>query len=555
RKELAGAPELLELPLDHPRPAVASYRGATVELDIDADLHRALLSFAQGSGATLFMVLHSAVAALLSRLGAGTDIPIGTAVAGRSDEALDDLVGFFVNTLVLRTDVSGDPTFRQLLARVRETDLAAYAHQDTPFERAVEAAQATRVLSHTPLFQVSLNLEDGTAITPDMPGLQVRPEPVGVQAAKSELVFGLTEQKTAAGDPAGLTGVLTYATDLFERTSAEALADRLVRTLRTIAADPDRTIGNAEILAEQERRELLDRRNATEREVPALTMPELFEAQAARAPQADAVVYEDTTLSYGELDRRANQLARLLISHGVGPERLVALAMPRSIEMVVAALALHKAGGAYLPIDPDYPADRIRYMLTDADPVCVLTTTAVELPATGHPRIHLNGDETTQHLPDGPISDDERLARLELHHPAYVIYTSGSTGRPKGVVVTHTGIASLSAAQAEHLHVGPQSRTLQFAALSFDAAAWELIMALTHGATLVLAPPARLATGDELTRLLTEQRVTHATLPPAVLGVLPPGGLPDGMTLIVAGEACPPEQVGRWSTGRRMINA
>ncbi|MEV5598206.1 amino acid adenylation domain-containing protein, partial [Streptomyces sp. NPDC052496] len=286
RKELTGAPELLELPLDHPRPPVATHHGATVALDIDAELHRALLSVAQESGATLFMVLHTALAALLSRLGAGTDIPIGTAVAGRSDEALDDLIGFFVNTLTLRTDLSGDPTFRQLLARVRETDLTAYAHQDTPFERVVEAAGVARALSHTPLFQVSLNLEDGTAISPDLPGLQVRPEPVGVQAAKSELVFGLSEQHTADGEPAGLTGVLTYATDLFERTGAEALAGRMVRMLRSIVADPDRTVGSAEVLTQEERQELVHVRNATQQVVPALTMPQLFEAQAQRAPDA-----------------------------------------------------------------------------------------------------------------------------------------------------------------------------------------------------------------------------------------------------------------------------
>ncbi|PBC85802.1 MULTISPECIES: non-ribosomal peptide synthetase [unclassified Streptomyces] len=559
RKELSGAPELLELPLDRPRPAVASHRGATVELSIDAELHRALLSFAQGSGATLFMVLHSAVAALLSRMGAGTDIPIGTAVAGRSDEALDDLVGFFVNTLVLRTDVSGDPTFRQLLARVRETDLAAYAHQDTPFERAVEAAQVTRVLSHTPLFQVSLNLEDGTAITPDLPGVQVRPEPVGVPAAKSELVFGLTERHTTAGEPAGLTGELTYATDLFERAGAEALAGRLIRMLRTIAADPDRRVGSAEILAEEERRELLVTRNATEQAVPALTMPQLFEAQAAQAPDAEAVVYEDTTLTYGELDRRANQLARLLITHGVGPERLVALAMPRSADMITAALAIHKAGGAYLPIDPDYPTDRITYMLTDAHPVCILTesTTAGRLPETTCPQLVLDNPTTTArlaHLPDTPVTDTERTTPLHLHHPAYLIYTSGSTGRPKGVLVTHTGIASLATAQTHHLNTGPTSRTLQFASLSFDAATWEIIMALTHGATLVMAPPTRL-TGDELTTLLHQQHITHATLPPAILATLPDNTLPADMTLIVAGEACPPEQTARWSTGRHMINA
>ncbi|MFJ5673676.1 amino acid adenylation domain-containing protein [Streptomyces sp. NPDC093097] len=556
KKELAGAPELLELPLDRPRPAVAGHRGATVELALDAELHRGLLSFAQNSGVTLFMVLHTAVAVLLSRMGAGTDIPIGTAVAGRSDEALDDLVGFFVNTVVLRTDVSGNPTFRELLGRVRETDLAAYAHQDVPFERVVDAAGVTRVLSHTPFFQVALNLEDGTAITPAMPGLQVRPEPIGAQGAKSELVFGLSERRTATGEPAGLTGELVYATDLFEHRSAEALAERLVRMVRTLVADPDRAVGEVEILTAGERQQLLNGRNATGCSVPGLTMPELFAAQVARTPEAEAVVFEDTVVSYRELDERANRLARLLIGRGVGPERLVALAMPRSADMVVAAVAIHKAGGAYLPIDPDYPADRIAYMLDDADPTCIITTSGVDLPATSHPRVLLDGTEaTTGDLPTGPVQDGERMAPLELHHPAYVIYTSGSTGRPKGVIVTHTGIASLAEAHTRHLDVQPGSCILQFASLSFDAATWELIMALTHGATLVMAPPARLAMGEPLTKLLTEQRVTHATLPPAVLGVLPAGGLPEGMTLVVAGEACPPEQVGRWSVGRRMINA
>ncbi|MFI0982766.1 amino acid adenylation domain-containing protein [Streptomyces sp. NPDC021093] len=555
RKELNGAPELLELPLDRPRPAVASHRGATERFVLDAELHSRIVELARACDVTVFMVLHAAVAALLSRLGAGKDIPIGTAVAGRSDEALDDLIGFFINTLVLRTDVSGDPTFRELLSRVRETDLDAYAHQDIPFERVVHAAGVTRTLSHTPFFQVSLNLEESAGDAPAMPGLRVESQPVGLDAAKSELVFGLTEQYSAAGEPAGFAGQLTYATDLFESASAEALAERLVRLVRAVVAEPDQTVGSAEILGDEERRELLDGRNATEQQVPALTMPELFEAHVARDPEAAAVVFEGTVLSYGELDRRANRLARLLVSRGVGPERLVALAVPRSAELVVAALAVHKAGGAYLPIDPDYPADRIGYMLTDAAPACVLTTSGVELPATSCPRVLLDDHDATRDLADGPVSDAERLAPLDLHHPAYVIYTSGSTGRPKGVIVTHTGIASLSAAHGAHLDVTERSRVLQFAALSFDAAAWELIMALTHGAALVLAPSARLAADGELTALLTEQRVTHATLPPAVLGVLPPGSLPQDMTLIVAGEACPPEQVGRWSAGRRMVNA
>ncbi|WUI73714.1 amino acid adenylation domain-containing protein [Streptomyces sp. NBC_00400] len=559
RKELSGAPELLELPLDRPRPAVAGHHGATEHFTLDAELHAQLVELARACDVTVFMVLQAGLAALLSRLGAGTDIPIGTAVAGRTDEALDDLVGFFINTLALRTDVSGDPTFRQLLARVRETDLAAYAHQDIPFERVVDAAGVARALSHTPFFQVSLNLEESGGDTPVLPGLRVESHPVGLDAAKSELVFGLAEQHTAAGEPAGLTGTLTYATDLFESASAEAVAQRFVRILRAFATEPDKAVGSAEILTAAEYQELVHGRNATGRAVPALTMPELFEAQAARTPQAEAVVYEDTVLTYGELDRRANQLARLLITHGVGPERLVALAMPRSADMITAALAIHKAGGAYLPIDPDYPTDRITYMLTDAAPTCVLTesTTAGHLPQVPCPQLVLDNAAITARLtelPDTPVTDDERTTPLDLHHPAYLIYTSGSTGRPKGVLVTHTGIASLATAQTQHLAIGPTSRTLQFASLSFDAATWEIIMALTHGATLVTAPPTRL-TGDELTTLLNQQHITHATLPPALLATLPDNSLPTDMTLIVAGEACPPEQTGRWSTGRHMINA
>ncbi|WP_336054862.1 condensation domain-containing protein, partial [Streptomyces sp. CA2R101] len=215
-----------------------------------------------------------------------------------------------------------------LLARVRETDLAAYAHQDTPFERVVDAAGVARALSHTPFFQVSLNLEESAADAPVLPGLRVESHPVGLDAAKSDLVFGLTERRTAAGEAAGLTGTLTYATDLFESASAEAIAQRFLRILRAFVAEPDKAVGGAEILTAAEYQELVHARNATEQVVPALTMPQLFEAQADRAPDAEAVVYEDTTLTYGELDRRANQLARLLITHGVGPERLVALAMP-----------------------------------------------------------------------------------------------------------------------------------------------------------------------------------------------------------------------------------
>ncbi|UYB44836.1 amino acid adenylation domain-containing protein [Streptomyces sp. Je 1-4] len=553
QQQLAGAPELLELPLDHPRPAAASHQGATVRYTVDAELHQRLVKLARDCDATVFMVVQAGLAVLLSRLGAGTDIPVGTAVAGRTDEALDDLVGFFVNTLVLRTDLSGDPTFRELLARVRDTDLAAYAHQDVPFERVVEAVNPGRSLSHTPLFQVLLTLQSNADSTFSIPGVEASFGDVATGVAKVDLTFYLEERYTPRQAPAGMVGEIQYAVDLFREESAQILAQRLVRVLEAVTAAPDRAVSQAPVLDAAEHRQLIVERNATGRAVPPATMPELFETWVANDPQAPAVVFEDLVLSYAEVAERANRLARLLVQQGVGPERVVALAVPRSPEMVVAALAVHKAGGAYLPVDPEYPAERIAYMLDDARPTCLLTLTGVALPETGCPRLLLDDPAVVAALNEQPATP--LAPRAGLQHPAYVIYTSGSTGRPKGVEVTHAGVASLAATHAEAFAVGPRSRVLQFASLSFDAAAWELIMALTTGAALVVAPAPRLAPGEPLARLLAEQRVTHATLPPAALGVMAPDSLPAGMTLVVAGEACAPELVGRWSAGRRMVNA
>ncbi|MCR8574596.1 non-ribosomal peptide synthetase [Streptomyces sp. Isolate_219] len=553
QEQLAGAPELLELPLDHPRPAAASHQGATVRYTVDAELHQRLVELARHCDATVFMVVQAGLAVLLSRLGAGSDIPVGTAVAGRTDEALDDLVGFFVNTLVLRTDLSGDPTFRELVARVRDTDLAAYAHQDVPFERVVEAVNPGRSLSHTPLFQVLLTLQSNADSTFSIPGVEASFGDVATGVAKVDLTFYLEERYTPQQAPAGMVGEIQYAVDLFREESAQVLAQRLVRVLEAVTAAPDRAVSQAPVLDAAEHRQLIVERNATGRAVPPATMPELFETWVANDPQAPAVVFEDLVLSYAEVAERANRLARLLVQQGVGPERVVALAVPRSPEMVVAALAVHKAGGAYLPVDPEYPAERIAYMLDDARPTCLLTLTGVALPETGCPRLLLDDPAVVAALNEQPATP--LAPRAGLQHPAYVIYTSGSTGRPKGVEVTHAGVASLAATHAEAFAVGPRSRVLQFASLSFDAAAWELIMALTTGAALVVAPAPRPAPGEPLARLLAEQRVTHATLPPAALGVMAPDSLPAGMTLVVAGEACAPELVGRWSAGRRMVNA
>ncbi|HEV3075072.1 MAG TPA: condensation domain-containing protein, partial [Thermoanaerobaculia bacterium] len=353
RDALAGLPAELNLPTDRARPAEQSGRGATLGFALAADLHARLLALARGHGVSLFMVLQAGLAALLSRLGAGEDIPLGSPIAGRTDEALDELVGFFVNTLVLRIDTAGDPSFADLLARVRAADLAAYQHQELPFERLVEALNPARSLARHPLFQVMLVLQNQAAPELGLPGLTATPEPLASRTTKFDLTLSLAEQRAAGGAPGGLVGAIEYATDLYDQTTIEALAARLSRLLEAAAADPDQPIGRLELLALAERRQLLEDWNATAHPVPEACLPALFEAQVARTPAAPALVYEDQRLSYAALNAAANRLAHHLIALGVGPESQVGLCLERSIEMVVALLGILKAGAAYLPLDPD----------------------------------------------------------------------------------------------------------------------------------------------------------------------------------------------------------
>ncbi|MFJ2746377.1 condensation domain-containing protein, partial [Streptomyces sp. NPDC087440] len=350
--QLAHLPEQLALPTDGRRPAVASYQGDSLTFALDADLHRRLVGLARESGASVFMVVQAAFAALLSRLGAGTDIPIGSPVAGRTDEALDDLVGFFVNTLVLRTDLSGDPTFRELLDRVRETDLAAYAHQDVPFEYLVEVLNPVRSMARNPLFQVALAFQNQDQSDLRLPGLALSTEQSQGAAAKFDLSLGLTERFDGDGVPAGLEGGFEFATDLFDRVTVEEIAERFRRLLSDAVSDPDQPVGELEILSPHEHEGLLSGWQGERVEVPWVSLPVAFEEQVARTPGATAVLFEDARLSYAELNARANRLARFLVGRGVGPEGLVALVLPRSPELLVAMLAVLKAGAAYVPVDP-----------------------------------------------------------------------------------------------------------------------------------------------------------------------------------------------------------
>ncbi|MET8629452.1 amino acid adenylation domain-containing protein [Kitasatospora sp. NPDC004669] len=554
RETLAGAPEELALPTDRPRPAVASHRGERIDFATDAALHRALGELAVAHGTTVFMVVQAAFAALLSRLGAGTDIPLGTPVAGRTDEGLDDLVGFFVNTLVLRTDLSGDPSFTELLGRVRESVLGAYAHQDVPFEQVVEAVNPTRSMGRHPLTQTMIAWQSNADPRLDLPGLATEPVATGAVAARFDLSLSLGERTAGDGSPAGLAGSFEYATDLFDRSTVELLAERFRRLLTVVTAAPDTLVGAIELLTGTERTRLLEAWNATAVPVTPATLPALFEAQAARTPEAVALACEGRELSYAELNAAANRLARHLITLGAAPERRVAIALPRSERFPVALLAVLKSGAAYVPVDPAYPAERVSYLLADAAPVLLLTDGTTTLPAHQVPTVDLDVLDPAA-LPEHDLTDGERHTPLRPDHPAYVIYTSGSTGRPKGVVVPHHGLAGLAGAQIERFAVEPGSRVLQFASTSFDAAVSELAMALLSGATAVLAPQERLTPGVPLAELAAEQRISHVTLPPAALAVLSPADLPSVTTLVTAGEACPAALAERWSAGRRMINA
>ncbi|MGH4035293.1 amino acid adenylation domain-containing protein [Actinomycetota bacterium Odt1-20B] len=565
---LAGLPECAELPLDRPRPQSASHRGDTLHFTVDADLHRRLVDLAGRYGASPFMVVHATLATLLTKLGAGHDIAIGTPVAGRTDQALDGLVGFFVNTLVLRTDTSGNPAFRDLLARVRETDLAAYAHQDMPFERLVDALAPARGTAHHPLFQVMLALQNAPQGAPELPGLAVGERAVSTGACRFDLSLSLRESWGADQRPQGMDGVAEYSTDLFDRGSVERLVQRFLRFLDAITVDPEQRIGALDAVLADERERLLVQGRDTVRDIPRLPLPDLFEAQVERAPEATALLFDDGVgtarkLTYRQLNARANRLARYLVGCGIGPEQYVAIALPRTVDSVIAILAVLKAGGAYLPLDVNYPAPRLRFMLEDVRPALLLTDSGTSLPLPDVPgtpgmrRVVLDRAETRHALGlcrETDVADGERVRQLTDTSPAYAIYTSGSTGRPKGVVVTHSGFSGVVEAQLRRFGVTASSRILQFASHSFDGAVWELCGGLLTGATLVLAPAELTAPGPGLAALVERLGVTHATLPPAALTVMEPAQLSSLSSLIVSGEASSGETVRRWSAGRRFIN-
>ncbi|MGW1681155.1 amino acid adenylation domain-containing protein [Saccharopolyspora sp. NPDC002376] len=539
RSALADLPDQLELPTDFPRPAVASHQGDSVSFGLDAELHQKLRQIAGEHQVSVFMVLQAGLAALLTRLGAGTDIPIGSPVAGRSDDALDELVGFFVNSLVLRTDTSGEPGFAELVDRVRQADLAAFDNAELPFERLAEALNPARSLARHPLFQVMLAYWGATdAVAADLPGLKTTVDTAAAGAAKFDLAFSLSERADG-----GVDGLVQYSTDLFTRQTVDDLAARFVRLLAAAVTDPAKPISRLDVLGEQERQRVLTWGDAVGSIEPAGTFPELFARAAEREPDKIALIFEEVELSYRELDRRVTEQARLLAEHGVGPGDIVGVLLPRSAELIIGLLAAMRAGAAYLALDPEYPVERLRHMVEDAKPRLVLT------------------DDLGAELPTALLSCSDRpegswqLPAPRLDDAAYVIYTSGSTGTPKGVVVPHHGIAKLLATQTERVGITADSRVLQFASPSFDVAFWEICMGLLSGGTLVVVPADRRVPGEPLAEYARRHQVTHMAIGPSMMGMFPADTeLPPNATLLCGAEKVPSDLVLRWARGRKMLN-
>jgi amino acid adenylation domain-containing protein len=522
KRRLANLGDPLQLPADHPRPAVRSSAGSTQPVSLDPELSSRLQALGREAGATPFMTLLSALAILLQRSSGQDDLLIGTPIANRNRAETAGLVGFFVNTLVLRLDLSGDPGFRILLERARDVALGAYGHQDLPFEKMLEELRPDLDAARPELFQVMFVLQNA-APPRRLPTTGFEPLALENGTAKFELGLSLAETE------AGFEGSFEYSLDRFVPETIERMVGHLKNLLAGIAADPELPISELPLLTEAERAQLLWEWNETRAPSPDIAPHEMFEEQAALRPEAPALVAAEATLTYRELNRRANGLARHLRRLGVGPECRVALRLERSPEMVIALLAVLKAGGAYLPLDPALPRQRLEMLLAEARPAVVLT------------ELDLDAGESEENLECGAGPD----------HLAYLMYTSGSTGAPNGVLVPRGAVSNLI---REALSRFNGKRVLQVASFGFDASVLEVFLALAGGGALVLSDEEERLSGDLLARLIERHGIDTAVLTPAVLARLDPDAVPGLRTVSVGGASCPGDLADRWSRRLRLLN-
>ncbi|MGW4767727.1 amino acid adenylation domain-containing protein [Nocardia sp. NPDC004278] len=546
RQELAGLPDQLDLPSDRPRPLVRSVAGGQVSVRIDAETHSALAELARAEGATLFMVVHTALAVLLARLSATDDIAIGSPIAGRGDAVLDDLIGMFINTVVFRTRYDAGATFTELLARQRETDLQAFANADVPFERLVNVLNPVRSSTRHPLYQVALSFQNMELVALELPGLAITTLDIGSEISQFDLHWMIGDTYDAAGTPTGIGGVVTYATDMFDQPTVQGFVDRFTRLLSVIARDRRAVLGDIEVIDTAERAQLLSDADETMHPVSGDVLLSGYRHAVTAAPEAVALVHDATAWTYREFDERVNRLARYLIGQGIGPESVVALAMPRSPELVVAMYAVLSAGGAYLPLDRDHPADRIAYVLRTAEPVCVLTMTDHPVPVSGPPVIDIDALELSAYSAD-PVTAGELRAPLHPDHPAYVLFTSGSTGRPKGVLVSHRAITNQIEWMVAEYAFRPDDVYLQKTATTFDVSLWGFFVPLWVGARLVLAAPDGQRDPGYIADLISTHRVTVTDFVPSVLQVFLAAARTEQLAslreVFVIGEALPPGTV------------
>lgn len=548
KKQLDGIPEILDLPTDHPRPALQTSNGMTINFDYSQDVLNGLQRIAREKGSTLYITLLAAFQVLLFRYSNQKDIIVGTPIANRNHSEIEDLIGFFINTLAMRAKFSESPSFMEHLVNVRNTALDAYTHQDLPFELLVDAIQPERNLSHSPIFQVAYTLQNVPIEELRIPDVVITPLEVDQKTAKFDLTLVFVEKRDK------LIGSIEFNTNLFELSTIEHLIGHFRNLLEGISNNPEEKVNVYPLLSETERKMVVEEWNCTQATTPTnYCAHELFEQQVRLSPDAIALSFEGQSKTYQELDDDSNRVGNLLLKKGVRPETIIGISCDRSMDMIVGLLGIMKAGGAYLPLDPSYPVDRLNYMVSDSGITVLLSQKKIahRLPTHRCEVIWLDED-WDEILKESPMKVNSGVHAENL---AYVIYTSGSTGNPKGTLLTHRGLSNLAAVQKQVFDIKVGSRILQFSPYSFDASVWEIFMALANGGTLCLMRQEVLAYGPDLAIQLQKEQITNITLPPSILRILPDENLTSLSTVIAAGEACTEDLVTKWAGKRKFFNA